>query len=150
MNRQQISDFLKKAYSKKEFKFKYGSNRQCEGSPAAVDNNNTIWINRFRFKYYKPIEQKGILLHEIGHVLIGRLQSEVNSELWAHIIAIKLAKKNKWKKIQKELEKTITDWVTDYKWNEQNGVYRKYILAGRKYLCQEKKMNITKNYYPTK
>lgn len=143
MNRKQISNFLDKILPGIKFDFKFGSDKQCEGCPALVDFRGMIWINKYTFKYYTRVEQKGILMHEVGHLLIGDFKSPVDAEFYAQVVAIQLAKRNKWSKIRAELKETLIQWANDYSWNTRKGEYRKYILAGRRYKCLKDKRKLS-------
>jgi hypothetical protein len=135
MNRRQISNFLDQIIPGIKFDFRYGSPRMCGDSPAAVDERSIIWLNRRTFRTFSEMEQKGILMHEVGHILIGDFKSPVDCEYFAQIMAIGLAKKNKWKKLCIELQREFHEWAHDFNWNDEQGIFRRYILAGRKFEC---------------
>lgn len=143
MNRKQISNFLDKVLPGIKFDFRFGSNKQCEQCPALVDFKGMIWINKYQFKFYTEVEQKGILMHEVGHLLIGDFKSTVDAEFYAQAVAIQLAKRNKWSKVRAELKETFMQWATDYSWNAHRGEYRRYILAGRRYKCLKDKRKLS-------
>lgn len=142
MNRRQIRNFLNSIVPGIQFDFRYGSNRQCENSPAAVDTDCTIWLNRDTFHNFPEVEQKGILMHEVGHILIGDFKSAVDMEYFAQVMALGLAKKNGWKKLYQELRRTFDEWANDFKWNAEHGVFRRYILAGKRYKCLKDKRRL--------
>jgi len=144
MKRKQINSFLESIIPGIKFDYRYGSDFQCWRAPAACDNNCTIWINKDKFFKYSDIEQKGILLHEVGHVLTCNITSEVEAEYSAQMTAIQLAKSHRWMTVYKELDLMISNWATDYKWNYQHGQYRRYILAGRKYNGEKLNAKLTK------
>lgn len=135
-----MNNFLNSIVPGIKFDLRYGSNRQCEGSPAAVDYKYIIWVNRETFPKFTSEEQKTIILHEVGHILAGETKGVVDSELYAQIMAISIAKKNGWKKLHKSLEDMIMqEWRNEFKWNDKKGAFRRYILAGRKYKCLKEK-----------
>ena len=80
-------------------------------------------------------------MHEVGHIVAGLYKSEVDTEFFAQLMAIGLAKKNSWTYLVKELEATFAEWA-DFKWNEKHGAFRRYILAGRKYKCLREKLKL--------
>jgi len=139
MNRKQISNFLDSIIPKVKFNFRYGTNLTCCNSPAACESNSIIWINTDMFFNYSSIEQKGILLHEVGHILSLNIKNPVNAEYTAQLLALQIAKSKGWKRIFNDLDNMISNWATDYSWNYQKGLFRRYILAGRKY--NENKIN---------
>jgi len=133
MNRKQVTKFLDSIMPGIVFTYKLVDSKACGDSPAAVDSDCEIWINTdLFFTQYSDIEQRGILLHEVGHILIGDFKSKSDMEYYAQLMAICIAKANGWRKLFKELDKTITEWV-DYKWKENHSEYRRYITAGKKY-----------------
>lgn len=138
MTRKQIRSFLESIIPGIKFDYRYGSNFQCWRAPAACDMNCTIWINKDKFfKGYTDTEQKGILLHEVGHILTCNITSPTEAEYSAQMTAMQLAKSHGWTKIYNELDIMITNWATDYKWNFQHGQFRCYILAGRRYNAEK-------------
>ena len=139
MNRKQISNFLNQIIPGIKFDFRYVSDRWCEGSPAAVNNECIICLNRKTFRTFPDLEQKGILMHEVGHILIGDFKSAVDVEYFAQIMALGLAKKNGWKKIYQELHRSFNEWAEDFGWNAEHGTFRRYILAGKRYKCLQDK-----------
>lgn len=144
MKQKQISNFLDTVLPGIKFTWKYGSNFQCEGSPAAVDIDCVIWINRTMFPRFEELEQKTILLHEVGHVLSGPFKSYVDTELCAQLVALGIAKKNGWNKLFRALDEMIyVEWRTEFSWNAKHGAFRRYILAGKKYKCLKDKHKLT-------
>jgi hypothetical protein len=77
-------------------------------------------------------------MHEAGHIVIGFLKNKTNTEYCAHMWAIKEAKKKGWNDLHKELENIITGWSTKLKWNDDKGIWRAYIQAGKKFLRRKK------------
>ena len=139
MNKRTIRNFLDRIIPGLHFEFRYGSNKFCEDSPAAVDEDCTIWINKDTFKRFEEIEQKGILMHEVGHILIGDFKSVVDNEYFAQIMALGIARKNGWKKLYKEVRRTFHEWAYEFQWNDNHGDFRRYILAGKRYECLKDK-----------
>jgi hypothetical protein len=133
MNKRQISNFLNSIIPGLRFNFRYGSNYQCEKSPAAVDDNNIIWINRDTFSKFELLEQKSMLMHEVGHILTRPVKGNTNSEFVAQFVALLITKKKGWKKLYEVLSQMFDEWANELKWNDKGGVYRRYILAGRRY-----------------
>jgi hypothetical protein len=111
----------------------FEENHICDGCPACIDENDTIWINKYMFNKYDPMEQKAILLHEAGHVVIGFLRTSTDTEYYAHLWAMRVAKSNGWIGLYKTLETTIISW-SNFDWNEDKGMWRRYIKASKKYL----------------
>ena len=142
MTRKEIRLFLNKVIPGIYFEFKIGSNNRCMDAPAIVDISSTIWINKKQFKDYNRTEQKVILMHEIGHILMGFGNDVSDSEYNAHIMALCLAEANKWKRLHNSIEKEILRWSKEYKWNDAKGKFRRYIIASKKYL---RNMNYIKN-----
>lgn len=147
LNKVRIVNFLEQVISDYIWNIKFDKGKECgEGVPAAVDEHNNIWINRNVFYTQSLLYQKAILLHEAGHIVIGTLSSKTNTEYYAHLWALKVAKDNGWKNIYQELETMIISWFLCYKWNEDKGIQRPYIQASKKYLRKKKyeKKNIKK------
>ena len=78
-------------------------------------------------------------MHEVGHILVGEYKSVVDSEYFAQIMALGLAKKNRWKKLEQEIDRTFYEWAEDFKWNDKHGEFRRYISAGKRYKCLKEK-----------
>ena len=128
-----INNFLEQFISDYIFDVKYGTDKDCEGAPACLDENDTIWINKSIFYRYSILEQKAILLHEAGHIAIGYLRSVSSMEYHAQLWAMKEAKSRGMVGLYKELEDMIISWSL-FEWNEDKGIWRPYIKASRKYL----------------
>jgi hypothetical protein len=141
MNNKEIAKFLNSIIRGVKFEFRFGCDKTCEGSPALVDKRGIIWLNRSIFKTYKIISQKGLLMHEVGHILYGWHDEEKHyiEELGAQLMAMSIARKNKWKRIYKELENTLTKWSKEFTWNEKHGSYRTYIKASKTFKRMKKK-----------
>lgn len=130
MKKKQIKEFLNSIIKGVCFNFKIGNNYQCEGYPAAVDNKNSIWINNKQFNNFSIIEQKAMLLHEVGHILAGSRWKRLGmDEYKAQAIAIEIARKNKWIRIKNQLIKDITEWG-EWSWNKDKE-HRRYIIANK-------------------
>jgi len=134
MVKKQIVNFVGKFLCKDRFKVQYVSNTICEGAPASVDTDHIIYINRAHFPTLPRVDQKCILLHEIGHI-INKASSccSSDSELEAHETAIMLAWFTGMKKEEKHLDILIRSW-NGYSWNEDHGMWRCHIKASRKYI----------------
>jgi Zn-dependent protease with chaperone function len=144
LTKAKIYNFLENVIGEYNFTVQFGNGKDCEGSAACVLGDNIIIVNKHLFHQYTQIEQKAILLHEAGHVIIGDLRSSTATEYQAHLWALAEAKKQGWKSVYKELESTIISWI-NYEWNEDKGIWRPYIRAGRKYLRRKReRQNIKK------
>lgn len=146
MKKLNVLEFLKMTAPDVKWRVLYTSDKECEGCPAACDENKIIYINKKEFSKYTDTEQQAILLHEVGHLLAGNFRSIVESELMAHLTAMDISKHNKWKDIYHELLVMLLSWSTDFSWNEEGGKWRPYIKASRlyKYLTSNK---LLREYY---
>jgi hypothetical protein len=135
MNKKQIIKLVKRAYPSFNSLIKYGSDHTCEGSPAFVDKYSNIWINKENFFKFSDLDQKIIILHEIGHILVKprKIRNLSDEELFANNAATKRAMDKRWFSIAKGLKEMIRCWPTTFSWNEEKGSYRRYIIAGKKY-----------------
>jgi hypothetical protein len=136
MKKELILDFAKKILSDNfpktiiNFVPDYAIKPFC-AQTIAKDTYFLIQLSKKKFLYeMNSIEVKALLLHELGHVAThGKCDSE--DEYLAHKWAMKIARKNKLKKVYEELQKLLDEWL-ELKWNEDKGAYRSHIRASRK------------------
>jgi hypothetical protein len=128
-----VFNFVKQFIPSDQFNIIYASDIVCEHGVAAVDDDNNIYINKEYFNKYEDIEQRCVLLHEIGHLICEEVKSPAENEYRAHMVAIDLAKSMKLTKEVLVLDDAIRNWP-NYTWNEDKGIWRSHIKAGRKYI----------------
>ena len=134
-----LSDIKKfvKRYSKVEITVKLADfNDDWTGATITnpINNKSTLKIDReyWNKKLRKnPIEAKGLILHELGHVHISYYKTISDNELNAQLWAIRTSKKIS-KKLYGYSKQFFRDWGTPkYKYQ------KRYVLARKKFVKEK-------------
>jgi len=138
MTKAQILTFVKKHSPISNISVAYFTNTEMDGWTANVEYKKrngkiveaTVEINDRDFKHLKPIFQRSVLLHELGHC-VSPHRSKVQREYGAYIWALEKAARNNWTAVSQQLLRNIEE-MTLMNWHEERGKYRAHILAARK------------------
>jgi hypothetical protein len=135
MNIKQVRRFVKRI-SNGSLTVKYSNDSSMRYVAAcACIKDDEIWLSRKHFMGSNDLFQRSCLLHEIGHFNDNRKIWDHVGELNAHLWAIKKANSLGWCRIKKHMIKEIKEYWHPPKttWNEDSGMWRKYIKASKMY-----------------
>lgn len=104
--------------------------------PAVVSNLDDGYLLELSIKNFlhckNKVYLKAILVHELGHIVAFNSNIKITSfsfdEYIANKWALQITKKKGFLKIHRELKSIIDSWKT-YTWNQEGGVFRRYIKA---------------------
>jgi len=132
MNLQEARDFVELVAGRKIPVNFYYSTKNRNADFGAYYTNHKIWLNkRGKFAWRKKplIEQKRLLIHEIGHGEIEYSPSRSEREYRAQVWAINRAEELGMDDLATALRKDFETWDNKLEWHS---IYRVYVMAARK------------------
>lgn len=136
MKKKEVEKLIGKIVPGTDIKVTFKSKKEMDNWTATVIvDEETIELHISRSEFTGASEQKtmAILLHELGHTQVQHSRYAWKNEYNAQEWAIKKAQELKLNKIKYLLLADILSWGT-YKWNEDRGRYRSYILASKEFM----------------
>lgn len=129
LSREDIKNFIRTITSK-NITIKY--DKKIKVFPAQISEEEDKYSIEFGEEFLNSniYFQYAYALHEIGHIYAKDKRSLSRDELAAHIWAIEICYKFRWRRIYKALVEIIESW-SNFSWNERKGTFRRYILASK-------------------
>jgi len=119
-------------FSDKEFRENIGEHgANCVPLEYEGQKIMLLAINRSAFNHTYPDDVlKAVMMHEIGHAKNNKDRGS-QAEYTAHRWALNKSKKLGMKDVVRVLRYMVKEW-SRHGWNEDGGIYRKYIIASRR------------------
>ena len=142
MNKKQVEKFIDQIWANSGIEVEFCSDRTLTyaGWADIRYSPSRIILNMYYIKKekYNDAAIKGIILHEMGHILGGHLTGTPKNELCAQLFALKVADKFKMVRVFKRLLLELYCWGAR-KWTKADiGAYQIYHEAYRLFLRDKK------------